>query len=277
MIAPPRSAVLLLLLSLLALATSAHGADPLSAYCGSNGNFTANSTYGANLNTLLASVAAADGRGFYNLSTGGSPDAVNAIALCRGDVGAADCRSCLNDSAAEIARQCPVQKEAIIWYDNCMLRYSNRSIFGVVEVSPYLYMWNVNNVTNNVDQFNQDLRNLTDDLRDRAASGNSTRKFAVGNATAPKFKTLFGLMQCTPDLSQLQCEDCLTRAVGDIPRCCDQKEGGRVIYPSCNIRFEVYPFFDSSAYESPESPPLAPQVSPPPPPTNNTSTKGTSF
>ncbi|KAK3433341.1 hypothetical protein EUGRSUZ_D00844 [Eucalyptus grandis] len=157
MIAPPRSAVLLLLL-LLALAASAHGADPVKLFCGTTGNFTANGTYQANLNALLASVvatAAADGHGFYNLSAGGSTNAVNAIALCRGDVGATDCQSCLNDSAPQVARQCPVQKEAIIWYDNCMLRYSNQSIFRAMEDSPVFSWWNLNNVTNNVDQFNQ--------------------------------------------------------------------------------------------------------------------------
>ncbi|KAL3742082.1 hypothetical protein ACJRO7_017547 [Eucalyptus globulus] len=271
MIAPPRSAVPLLL-SLLALAASAHGADPLDHVCGTNSNFTANGTYGDNLNALLISVvaaAAADDYGFYNLSAGGgSADSVNAIALCRGDVATANCRSCLNDSAPEIARRCPFLKEAIIWYDKCMLRYSNRSIFRTMEDSPTFYLWNPNDVNNNVDQFNQVLRNLTDSLRDRAASGNSTKKFAVGNAKAPNFQTLFGLVQCTPDLSQSQCDDCLVSAIGQIPQCCDGKQGGRVIYPSCNIRFEVYPFFDSSAYESPPSPPQSP-VFPPPPPTNN--------
>ncbi|KAL3742078.1 hypothetical protein ACJRO7_017543 [Eucalyptus globulus] len=277
MIAPPRSAVPLLL-SLLALAASAHGADPLKHFCGTNGNFTANGTYGENLKALLTSVvaaaAAAADYGFYNLSTsGGSPDAVNAIALCRGDVGAAECQRCLNDSAPDIVRRCPLQKEAIILYANCILRYSNRSIFRTNENLPAYGLANPNNVTNNVDQFNQVLRNLMDGLRDRAASGNSTRKFAVGNATAPNFQTLFGLVQCTPDLSWLQCDNCLMNAIGRIPWCCDQKQGGRVITPSCNIRFEVGRFFDPSAYESPPSPPESP-VSPSPPPTNNPSPKG---
>ncbi|KAF8009562.1 hypothetical protein BT93_J0538 [Corymbia citriodora subsp. variegata] len=279
MIAPPRSAVLLLLPLLALAAAPAHGAKPLYLSCGTTGNFTANSTYGANLNTLLTSVVAAANAttvdyGFYNLSAGGSPDeTVNAIALCRGDVGVANCRSCLNDSAPKIARRCPRQKEAIICYDYCMLRYSNRSIFGVMETSPAFKRWNNKNVTNNVNKFNQVLRNLMDGLRDRAVSGNSTRKFAVGNATAPNFLTLFGLLQCTPDLSQQDCNGCLVRAISRIPPCCNQKKGGRVIFPSCNIRFEVYPFFDASAYESPPSPPQSP-VSPPPPPSNNTSIKG---
>ncbi|KAI6703966.1 hypothetical protein NL676_013102 [Syzygium grande] len=75
MVAPPRFLLLLLLPSLLALAVSVHGADPLYHFCGSTGNFTANGTYAASLSTLLASVTAdaaanATDYGFYNLSAG---------------------------------------------------------------------------------------------------------------------------------------------------------------------------------------------------------------
>ncbi|XP_028776266.1 uncharacterized protein LOC114733022 [Neltuma alba] len=38
-------------------------------------------------------------------------------------------------------------KEAIIWYDECMLRYSNRSFFSTVETYPQLFMWNVGNMS----------------------------------------------------------------------------------------------------------------------------------
>jgi hypothetical protein len=88
-----------------------------------------------------------------------------------------------------------------------MLRYSNRSIHGVIETSPSFYMWNPNNVSANyVDQFNDDHRSLLESLRNQAVAGGSLRKFAAaGNATAPNFQTLYAVVQCTPDLSE---EDC---------------------------------------------------------------------
>ncbi|KAK4755048.1 hypothetical protein SAY87_008805 [Trapa incisa] len=67
--------------------------------------------------------------------------------------------------------------------------------------------------------------------------------------------------RCTPDLSELQCSDCLDSVIGDLPNYCGGKIGGRVVVPSCNVRYEVYRFYDPSA-----SPPSAP----PPPPTPNT-------
>ena len=212
-----------------------------------NGNYTANSTYQNNLNTLLSNLTSNTqiNYGFYNLSYGQNTDKVNAIGLCRGDVKPDVCRSCLNDSRVLLTKLCPNQKEAIGGYDHCMLRYSNRSIFGVMEGSPKYYMWNVNNVTQ-VDEFNQVLGNLMRKLKEKAASSDSRRKFATDNATDVNlnFQTIYGLVQCTPDLSEQDCNNCLDGAISDIPRCCDNKIGGRVLKPSCNIRYETSSFYD---------------------------------
>lgn len=91
----------------------------------------------------------------------------------------------------------------------------------------------------------------------KAAAGNSTRKYASGEVDGPDFRTLFGLVQCTPDLSELECSDCLVNMIRLIPECCDGKKGGRVLCPSCNIRFEDYRFFEPEdvSLGSPPSPP----------------------
>jgi hypothetical protein len=153
-----------------------------------------------------------------------------------------------------------------------MLRYSNRSILGVEETSPSFYMWNANNVSANYDQFKDDLRKLLENLRSKAVAGGSLRKYAAGNATAPNFQTLYALVQCTPDLSELECNNCLDGAFQGIPNCCDGKQGGRVIRPSCSMRFEVGQFYNLT---SPPSSPVAPPVSPPSPLTNTNTKKGT--
>ena len=256
----------------------------LYQFCLNNGNYTSNSTYKANLNHLLSSLFSNTeiDYGFYNSSYGQNPDEVYAIGLCRGDAKPDVCRSCLNDATKLLTQLCPNQKEAIGWYDYCMLRYSLRNIFGIMENSPSFYMWNYNNVSANLDKFNQDLRTLLDGLRVQAVAGGSLRKFAEANATAPNFQTLYALVQCTPDLSQQDCSDCLTGAFGDIPSCCDGKQGGRVVRPSCNFRYEVYRFYDPVADIAPPpspppslSPPLASSTSSPPQSTNTSGDKGT--
>ncbi|KAM5588568.1 cysteine-rich receptor-like protein kinase 29 [Rosa sericea] len=243
------------------------------------GNYTANSTYHENLKTLLSSLPSSTGNGaygFYNSSYGSgesSKDEVYTIGLCRGDVQLNDCRSCLNDSIHALPEICPNQKEALGWYDFCMLRYSNRSIYGMTETRPAFYLWNVQNVSaSSLDGFNQELRKLLERLKSEAATGGSLRKFAIGNTSSPGFITIYALVQCTPDISELECNDCLDGAFGDIPICCDGKRGGRVVGPSCNFRYEAYRFFSTSVVALP-SPPLPSPISPPP--STNTSTSPT--
>ncbi|KAF2306689.1 hypothetical protein GH714_020473 [Hevea brasiliensis] len=218
--------------------------DSLYRRCSPVGNYTANSTYQKNLNSLLSSIASDTeiDYGFYNLSAGQTENQVYAIALCRGDVGLEDCRSCVKNSTRMILQVCPNQKEAIDMYDYCMLRFSNKSIFGVVEESPKYYMWSPNNVSSSeLNQFNQVLQALLITLRSEAASGDSTRKFAIGNGRSG-FYTIYALMQCTPDLSQRECDDCLIGATAEIPIYSSGKQGGRVINPAATsgLRLTVF-------------------------------------
>ncbi|KAA8519958.1 hypothetical protein F0562_014132 [Nyssa sinensis] len=217
--------------------------------------------YQTNLNTLLSSLSSnIDRNGFYSSSEGQGSDMVNGIALCRGDVELDICRSCVNDSTRRLSQLCPNNKQAIGWYDYCMLRYSNQSFLGTMDTRPALYLWNRNNISDVV-QFNQNLRNLLDGLRGRAGSGGSLRKFATGNTsftTATAFGTIYGLVQCTPDLSEQLCSNCLIGAMQEIGSCCVGYRGGRVIYPSCNLRYELdAPFYNETTPEPPLSPPPA--------------------
>jgi len=237
-----------------------------------SGNYTANSTYSTNLNTLLSTLSSNTqiNYGFYNFSYGQNTDTVNAIGLCRGDVEPEKCRSCLNSSRVDLTQRCPYQKKAILWSGECMLRYSNDTIFHQMETSPGFYWWNQKNVTE-ADQFNEVLGNLMKSLRGVAASGDSRRKYAAGESEkALNFQTIYGAVQCTPDLSQQECYQCLDGAIEDIPKCCGGKVGGRVLRPSCNIRFETFSFYGTTTT-------LDPDPEAPAPSTNITSSQGTSF
>ncbi|KAH7569244.1 hypothetical protein JRO89_XS06G0130000 [Xanthoceras sorbifolium] len=213
-------------------------------------NCTVNTTYHENLSSLLLSgfSNSETNYGFYNFSADLNSDKVKVIALCRGDVNPDVCSSCIRDSVSKLLEVCCNPKEAIGFYDDCMLRFSNRSIFKTMEVAPRYRMINPENVTS-LDQFNQVLRSLLDGLRSKAASGGSLLKFATGNTSAPDFKTLYGLVQCTPDLSELQCNDCLDTIAGRIPDCCNGKEGATIEAPSCKLRYEIYRFYHPSADE----------------------------
>ncbi|XP_047167225.1 cysteine-rich receptor-like protein kinase 44 [Vigna umbellata] len=270
----PMAAVSCMLAFLLSCLISRASAQVTHKYCDNKeGNYTINSTYHNNLNTLLSKLSSHTeiNYGFYNFSYGQNNDKVNAIGLCRGDVEPDKCRRCLNDSAATITQLCPNQKEAYLWLktNECQLSYSPRSIFGVVESSPWFYMKNSNNVTE-PDKFNQALTNLMKNLTAVAASGDSRRKYAADSVDVSTLQTIYGLVQCTPDLSETDCNRCLDGAIYEISSCCANKKGVRVVRPSCNIRFETYSFYDQTPKLDPDAIPPSPSS---PSSFNNTSAK----
>ena len=207
------------------------------------GNYTTNSTYAANLNHVFSSLSSntAIDNGFYPSSYGQDPDKVYAIGLCRGDLNQDVCRSCLNDSTLALTQLCPNQKEAIGWFDNCTLRFSNHSTFGSEDDIPSCYRYNRNNVSD-VDGYGKAVKSLLDSMISEAASSN--RKFATKTSVAPDLSKLYGFVQCTPDLSEQQCNNCLEMTSSQLPLYSIGKGGGRFYTPSCNFRFDTYLFFN---------------------------------
>ncbi|CAJ2675520.1 unnamed protein product [Trifolium pratense] len=239
------------------------------------GNFTTNSTYHKNLNTLLSTLTSNTqiNYGFYNFSHGENLDKVYAIGLCRGDLFPNNCLSCLGSARANLTRVCPNKKEAIFWSqdEKCMLRYSDRLILGVMEDSPKFASNNVDSSVD-VDLFNEVVNNLLGNLTSRAMKGDSSLKYAASSLPGPKYEVIYGLVQCTPDLSESDCNSCLGESLQQIPSCCENKIGGRVVRPSCNMRFETFLFYE------PRASPPPPPPSPPPPATigSNTTSQGKS-
>ncbi|GAY34230.1 hypothetical protein CUMW_010320 [Citrus unshiu] len=125
--------------------------------CYDTGNFTTNSTYGKNRDLFLSSLASnvTANKGFYTSTIGQIPDAVYGLALCRGDSTPESCASCLNFTVRDMMKNCPNQKEAISWGGMdfpCVVRYSNRSFFGKLELKPTEFNHNINNITSSLTQ-----------------------------------------------------------------------------------------------------------------------------
>ena len=229
--------------------------------CSNTDTFYANITYRKNLNLLLSSLPShvADSGGFYNATIGQGLNKVYAQALCRGDLDMAKCCNCINTTSQEITKQCTNPKEGFKWGANstCILRYSNRNIFGIMEVAPSQWEPSLKNISStDSEQFNQTLHNLMESLVTKASLGSSSLKFAVGNKSFNSSTNVYGLVQCTPDISQKDCRSCLHYAVGDISRCCGGKVGGKVLRLSCIVWFELYKFYNTTLANSPSLPPI---------------------
>ncbi|XP_060192342.1 cysteine-rich receptor-like protein kinase 10 [Lycium barbarum] len=230
--------------------------------CGVEGNYTKNSVYQKNLNSLLSSLSSnMDKYGFYNASIGQNSDMANAIVLCRGDLevqecrncvpnlAVQECRNCVQNLAQKLVQKCPNQTEAFGGYDGCMLWYSNLSILDARSNSTLYYMcsqWNASKP----EDYNQEVYRFLGTLQSRIANGGSLLKYATGNVTVPEFQTVYALAQCIPDLVPQNCFDCLTDAY-ELISFCNGKMGGRIVLLNCNFRYESYSFFKDVALEAP--------------------------
>ncbi|VVA21669.1 PREDICTED: cysteine-rich, partial [Prunus dulcis] len=252
--------------TLLRFPSPAEAAD-LSHFCPNTTTFTPNSTFQSNLNRLLSTLSSNATRpsGFYNATASSSSpnDTVYGLFLCRGDVAADACKTCVSTATSEAVQRCPTEKQVIIWYDDCMLRYSNESFFSTAAESPGIFMWNTQNATEPT-RFNQVLATGMNDVVTEAA--NDADKFATSQGNVSGLVSIYSLGQCTQDLSSADCNRCLTGAKAQFPNCCNGKLGARVLYPSCTVRYEVYPFYLQNSTSAPQPSPGALPPPPPPPP-----------
>ncbi|KAI9127582.1 hypothetical protein K1719_000575 [Acacia pycnantha] len=235
------------------------------------GTYTNTSAYHDNLKTLLSNFTSntKDDYGFYNYSYGQNPDTVYASGLCRGDVKRDVCRSCLKNATRLLPQNCPNQKEAFLYYDLCIFQYSSSSMFGIYVDPDFYYAFNNPESAADADQYTDALDRLIQVLKTKAADGGSHRKVAAGNSsTLSSGQTVHGLAQCTPDLTKQECDDCLVKAISDIPLCCQNKVGGRVIKRNCNLRFEKVRFYNPTVID--------PIQVPLPPSTDNSPSQGKS-
>ncbi|GMH05350.1 hypothetical protein Nepgr_007190 [Nepenthes gracilis] len=186
------------------IATTISTPEYVYSYCPNTTTFAANSSYQKNLNSVLTSLSSnsTTQSGFYNTTAGdGRASTVYGIFLCRGDDTKDVCRTCVTTAVKAVQENCPNRKQAIIWYDVCMIRYSNASFFGELDESTGVYLVNENSITNNVTGFTNVLGNTMNKTARLAAKGQSGKKFATADANFNSSQKLYTLAQCTPDLS----------------------------------------------------------------------------
>ncbi|KAK4845957.1 hypothetical protein QYF36_011162 [Acer negundo] len=192
----------LYLLAFAFLLQTAFGADPLFHFCSSSENFTANGPYEANLNKLAGYLYyQAPPTGFAKGTLGENPNQANGLALCRGDVPSSDCKTCVVEASSEIRKRCPKNKAAIIWYDNCLFKYTDKDFFGQIDNQNKFYMWNVK-VVSEPEAFNQNTKELLSQLAKEAQA--TSKLYAVGEVKLGESEKLYGLTQCTRDLSSYE-------------------------------------------------------------------------
>ncbi|CAH2046395.1 unnamed protein product [Thlaspi arvense] len=222
----------------------------------STGNFS------NNLNSLISSIPFLHPNTylFYNLSVGEISDQerVEAIGICNRVVPRVDCRNCIYEAAVNLTTRSPNRREAYLRATDCMFRYSDKPIFGKLQMTPVFEALNPNKTTGDRNEFIRLQSELLNRFRVIAAAGGSKRKYYQGNGTGPlPNTTFFGAVQCTPDLSEKDCNDCLIYAFGNATK---GRTGLRWFCPSCTFQIQTNLIFYYLEYES--DPPSEPEPGP---------------
>ncbi|XP_029126515.1 cysteine-rich receptor-like protein kinase 10 [Cajanus cajan] len=262
-----RNCLKLLFLFVLSLATTkAQGPTFLYQDCSSNGT-TANSTFQLNLRTLFSSLSsnATANNEFHNTTVAGTnpSDTLYGLFMCRGDVSFQQCGQCVENATQKLSSdtKCSLSKHAVIWYDECMVRYSNRSFFSTVDTTPTVGLSNTANISNQASFMRLMFDTMNQTADEAATSPIGAKKYATNQANISGFQTLYCLVQCTQDLSPQDCRSCLSVAIGQLSWCCEGKQGGRILNPSCNVRYDLYPFYRTNTTPPSASLPPTPTTS----------------
>ncbi|KAF3631487.1 Cysteine-rich receptor-like protein kinase 7 [Capsicum annuum] len=111
-------------------------------------------------------------------------------------------------------------------------------------------MQNTQNVSR-TEQFKGISGAMFDNLTTQATSVYPNLKYAANSDEVTPFQKFYGMVQCLPDLSAADCRTCLDRARSVIATLVSDARvpsGCRVLYASCNLRYELYQFLNPGGW-----------------------------
>ncbi|RLN01106.1 L-type lectin-domain containing receptor kinase IX.1-like [Panicum miliaceum] len=245
---------------------------PFAPTCSTSGNYTDGSQYQRNLAELLSRLpaAAGDNGWFYNGTAGAGADRVFGLIMCYADRNATQCRECLTGAPAGIATAvCPGSRNVSAAYDACVLRYADTDFFAVANPREAFYVTR----SGTVDRASLD--DARSSLMNQLAKTAADAPLLLANESAPLAGSpspgaVYGLAQCTRDLTAGQCSWCLTTYINQLRDRFPNNTGGAIKGYSCYVRYKVGAFDITLPPRRAALPP--PPVSPPTPPSPSVST-----
>jgi hypothetical protein len=128
----------------------------------------------------------------------------------------------------------------MIWYDLCIIGYSNENDIGKVIVEP---SWNVTGSklakdSTELAKVQTSMTSLIEKMKVAA-----THNWASGEFNWSDTEKRYGLVQCNRALSKDGCKQCLEALLDRVPRCCGTKVGWVVVCPSCGMKIDDYNFY----------------------------------
>ncbi|KAK7405577.1 hypothetical protein VNO78_07025 [Psophocarpus tetragonolobus] len=231
----------LFLLSFRPLIMKAQTPIYVGSNCQNNPQQHLSSEYKTNIKKMLkwASSDSASSKG-YNSTRIGNESLVYGYYDCRGDVVGYFCQFCVSNAAREVPRRCPNRVSAMVWYDYCILKYSNERFFGTVLTNQSWHALGTKNISNKAEiQKDEDfVRSLI-----TKATKETNQLYYMDYFNLSFTQRRFGMVQCSRDLTNEGCRQCLEAMLTQVPICCGQKIGWLILSGTCMIRYDHQMFY----------------------------------
>ncbi|XP_076948854.1 cysteine-rich receptor-like protein kinase 15 [Bidens hawaiensis] len=206
---------------------------------------TTNTIYQTNIKTALAlvSTAVTTHYGYNKTYVGEGQNKITAVAICRGDVGLETCKICISKTVVQLQQNCTNMIEAVVWNENCSLLYSSRTNVTTTSFDQPNANSSTHVTTSDAVNFGATLRSLMTRLTEKAASGNSLRKFATGDDVVVGSEKIYAMMQYSPAMSSTDCTSCLSILFKEAQECCDGYIDVIVFFRGCQLRYSNVSFY----------------------------------
>ncbi|KMT03394.1 hypothetical protein BVRB_8g190820 [Beta vulgaris subsp. vulgaris] len=216
-----------------------------------------NYVYQTNIHSLLSSFVSESSSShppsFFKTAVGEAPPRAYGTYLCRGDIGARRCHNCLVKLTEFLAPLEIYNTECYAYQLNydCIVHYSNSSKFVNDEVEEFNGGPIGDKVITNYRQYNETLSNATRELITEASYGNWTKPNSATRVVEVigSHEKIYMMVQCTPDISAMNCSKCLGKLYPILPDCCNGTQGGQILHANCFMMYNNQSFF-SSAYHN---------------------------
>ncbi|XP_052195342.1 plasmodesmata-located protein 7-like isoform X2 [Diospyros lotus] len=191
--------------------------------------FSPNSPYESNLDSLLTSlVNSATYSSFNNFTImGSSPqDALYGLYQCRGDLSMPDCATCVARAVTHLDSLCHYTCGAAVQLPGCFVKYDNASFLGVQDKTVVLKKCGPSV------GYDTEAMGRRDAVL--ASMGGAGGPYRVGGSGDVQ-----GVAQCDGDLSASQCQDCLSEAIGRLKSDCGTAVYGDMFLGKCYARYST--------------------------------------
>ncbi|XP_048632531.1 putative cysteine-rich repeat secretory protein 5 [Brassica napus] len=240
-------AIVLVCFFLLSLQTMSQSVEITYGCNQTSTTFNNSSAYRSNLETVLSTLRDRSSLGSYaNTTAGLSPNTVYGMFLCRGDINRASCSNCVRSATSNVGETCNSDKGNFIFYDECIVRYSNFSFFTLFEDGPAFGRFSMLSSSEYPEIFNQTLSGILNELILRASSSSSSPipYFVEDQEHVTQLESSYDLkaiVQCSPDLDPRNCTLCLRRAVQYLSGCCGQARvtSANILFPKCLLNYNI--------------------------------------